>query len=148
LFFCADTNVFISRLSLLDAIVSLLRHVPSAPVVFLVPVVVVRELDGLKTSQRMVPEPVDEDNDERRSSNSLETSIYASSSSTRNRKNKNKTVPLGVLVGKAIDWLRRNVNQSPVVRGQRRDESLAADILSRPLYPGVRFRCFIINRID
>jgi PIN domain len=95
------------------------------PLAFLIPVVVVRELDALKSSSRVVSEPENR-------LHAGEASKYASKSAAR------KKVPLGVLARRAIDWIHANVDRSGVVRGQRRTEVLAADIFTRAVYPGVR----------
>lgn len=109
-----DTNVLISHLALLQAAVRQARDLPpSTRPLFLVPQIVLAELDGLKSSSRTT-ERVGNGSDR--------------GSSTRSS--------ISVLARTAISWLLDTISSptsSRVLRGQRRGESFHGNAGGQPL---------------
>ncbi|KAH8929134.1 hypothetical protein BT69DRAFT_1346103 [Atractiella rhizophila] len=103
-----DTNVLISHLSLLTSLFSLLHpsyRSPTTPL-FIIPHIVLSELDGLKHSDRMVPLPSD-------------------GAAGAGRPRGPSQVKLGVLARRANETVLELIRQWPeVIRGQRRRETL------------------------
>ncbi|KIO32884.1 hypothetical protein M407DRAFT_18342 [Tulasnella calospora MUT 4182] len=93
-----DTNVLISQLPLLKLTVQQLdSSSPPVDVLFVIPGIVIQELDGLRNSKKQ--------NEARKADGSL------------------ATVSVSGLARRANDWLLPLVNRSPFIRGQKTSES-------------------------
>ncbi|KAG8949315.1 hypothetical protein FRC04_008917 [Tulasnella sp. 424] len=93
-----DTNVLISQLPLLKLTIQHLHSSPSlVDIVFLIPGIVIQELDGLRNSNKQ--------------------------NEVRKADGTQAVVSVSVLARQANDWLLPIVNRSPFIRGQKTSES-------------------------
>ncbi|KAG9019522.1 hypothetical protein FRB90_000831 [Tulasnella sp. 427] len=93
-----DTNVLISQLPLLKSTIQQLHSSPNSfEITFVIPGIVIQELDGLRNSNKQ--------NEARRADGSM------------------TLVSVSVLARQANDWLLPLVNRSPFIRGQKTSES-------------------------